>query len=169
MAHRIDVQHHLLPQAYVRAVGRDRIADTIVSNRCPDWTADLSLEAMDRNGITTAMLSLAAPGFHFGSSADAADLARLCNDEAAELCVRYSGRFGFFAALPLPHVAESLAEADRALDDLGADGICLLTNYGGHYLGDAQLAPVLEHLNARRTVAFVHPSDIEGGRPLPHL
>lgn len=169
MAHRIDVQHHLLPQAYVRAVGRDRIADTIVSNQCPDWTAEVSLEAMDRNGIATAMLSLAAPGFHFDSAADAAALARLCNDEAAAICAQYPGRFGFFATLPLPHIDESLAEVDRALDGLGADGICLLTNYGGHYLGDARLAPVLGYLNARNTVAFVHPSDIEGGRPLPHL
>ena len=100
---------------------------------------------------------------------DAAALARLCNDEAADLCTQFPGRFGFFATLPLPHVDAALAEVDRALDDLGADGICLLTNYGGHYLGDARLAPVLDHLNARGAVAFVHPSDIEGGRPLAHL
>lgn len=167
--HRIDVQHHFLPEAYVKAVGRDRIADTIVSNRCPDWTAEVSLEAMERNGISQAMLSLAAPGFHFDAPTEAAALYRLCNDEGAALVDAYPDQFGFFASLPLPHVNESLIEAERALDVLGADGICLLTNYGGIYLGDPILAPIFEFLDARGVVVFVHPADLHGGRPLPDI
>ena len=166
---RIDVQHHFLPTAYVAAVGKDRIADTVVSNRCPEWTADVSLEAMERNGITRAILSLGAPGFHFDNAADSAALTRHCNDEAAELHQRHPDRFGFFASLPLPHVDESLAEAERALTMLGADGICLLTNYGGAYLGDDSVAPVLDYLNGQNAVAFTHPADVHGGRPLPHI
>ena len=167
--YRIDVQHHYLPQTYVQAVGRGLIADTIVSGLCPDWTPRVSLDAMDRNGISTAMLSLASPGFHFDNAAEAAALARLCNDEAAMIVADHPGRFGFFATVPLPHVSETLNEIDRALDELGADGICLLTNYGGVYLGDEALAPVLAELDRRGAVAFVHPSDVAGGRPLPHL
>ncbi len=166
---RIDVQHHFLPSAYVEAVGRDRIADTIVSGRCPDWTPQVSLDAMDRNDISAAILSLASPGFHFDDGGSAAKLARHCNDEAAVHARNHPDRFGFFATLPLPHLDESLDEIGRALDELGADGVCLLTNYDGHYLGDEGMRPVLEELDRRGAVVFVHPADIGGGRPLPHL
>jgi len=166
---RIDVQHHFLPEAYIDAVGKERIADTIVSNRCPQWTADISLAAMARNGITQAILSLAAPGFHFDRPADAAALTRLCNDEASALRTAHPDSFGFFASLPLPHIDESLREAERALTSLEADGFCLLTNYGGAYLGDAAIAPVLEFLDAHGAVVFVHPADLHGERPLRHI
>ena len=38
------------------------------------------------------------------------DLARSVNDTAAELIDRHSGRFGAFAALPLPDIDAGIAE-----------------------------------------------------------
>jgi predicted TIM-barrel fold metal-dependent hydrolase len=67
-------------------------------------------------------------------------------------------RFGLFASLPLPAVDAALAELTRAYDDLHADGISLLTNYVGQYLGDAQFDPVLEELARRQAVVAVHPT-----------
>ena len=166
---RIDVQHHFLPEAYVKAVGRDAIADSIVSGRCPEWTPEISLAAMDRNGIARAMLSLGAPAPETGDAPHSAELARLCNEIAATHRHDHPGRFGFFATLPMPHVDESLDEIAHALDVLGADGICLLTNHAGHYLGEKTLAPVLEELDRRAAVVFVHPADLHVRRPLDFL
>lgn len=164
--HIIDVQHHCLPADYVNAVGRKAIADAIVSGCCPEWSPEISLDAMDRNNITCAILSLASPGFHFSHASNAAGLARLCNEEMADHCRVYPERFGFLATLPLPHVTESLEEIAYALDQLGADGVCLLTNYGGTYLGDITLDPILDELDRRGVVALVHPADVNGRRPL---
>jgi predicted TIM-barrel fold metal-dependent hydrolase len=41
---------------------------------------------------------------------------------------------------------------------LKADGINLFTNYGDRWLGHSQFAPILEELNRRRAVAYVHPA-----------
>ncbi|MWD29380.1 amidohydrolase family protein [Aquicoccus sp. SCR17] len=166
---RIDVQHHILPQPYLEAVGREALARTLVSGRCPDWTPDTSLTAMDRHGIDRAILSLAAPGYHFDDPTAAAELARRCNDFSAALCRDHPARFGFFATLPLPHVDAALEELARVHRDLPADGVVLLTNYDGLYLGDPALDPVLDEVDRLGLVAFVHPADLPPGRPLPHI
>ncbi|WP_245367042.1 amidohydrolase family protein [Nocardia goodfellowii] len=80
-----------------------------------------------------------------------------------------------FAALPLPDVAASVAEAVRALDELGADGVTLLSNSHGTYLGNLLLDPLLSVLDERGARAFVHPTappdaaSVTLGRPVPML
>lgn len=157
--HRIDTQHHILPPRYVAEVGRDAIGRTLVSGTTPDWSPRHSLEAMDRHGIATAIVSISWPGFPVG---DRQSLCRHCNAYAAEMAARHPGRFGSFASLPLPDVDASLREIERALDELSADGICLLSNYDGRYLGDPAFAPVLAELDRRAAVVYVHPGEQPG-------
>ena len=131
--HRIDVHHHILPPDYVAAVGDDRIGPLILAGRTPEWTPEMSVEAMDRHGVATAVTSISAPGLWFGDDAESTRLARLCNEYAAGIRRDHPDRFGVFASLPLPDVDASLAEIEYALDTLGADGIGLLTSYGDRY------------------------------------
>ena len=80
------------------------------------------------------------------------------NAEAAALAGRHPGRFGGFAALPLPAVDAALEEMSFALDHLGLDGVALLTNVGGVYLGDPAFDPLFDELHRRRAVVFLHPT-----------
>jgi len=156
--HRIDTHHHFVPPFYLAEVGADAVARTLVSGKAPEWTPQHSIDAMDRNGIATAVVSISAPGF-LCEEVKQPDLCRRCNDYAARMRADFPGRFGNFAGLPLPNIDASLAEIARALDDLKAEGICLLTNYGGRYLGDPLFDPVFEELNRRGAVVYVHPTE----------
>lgn len=118
---------------------------------------------MDRQGTETAVLSVSAPGVHLGEDADARGLAHATNDTLADVVAARPDRFGFFAALPLPDVDGAISEAVRALDELGADGIGLLANSQGQYLGDAAVEPLLEELDRRGATIYVHPNELPGG------
>lgn len=84
-------------------------------------------------------------------------LARQCNDYAGELKKTHPTKFGFWASLPLPIVSASLKEIDHAFDCLGAEGVVLLSNYHGHYLGSEEFRPIFHELNRRKAIVFIHP------------
>ncbi len=167
--HRIDVHHHILPPEYVTAVGDDRIGPLILSGKTPEWTPQMSIEAMDRHGIATAITSISAPGLWFGDDAETLHLCRVCNEYAADIRRDNPGRFGVFASLPLPNVDASLAEIGHALDTLKADGIGLLTSYGDRYPGDAAFAPVFDELDRRGAVVYFHPTNASCNQCQPEI
>jgi predicted TIM-barrel fold metal-dependent hydrolase len=95
---------------------------------------------------------------HFGDGAAAAALARAVNETGAKIARAKPSRFGFFAAVPLPEIDAAVTEIRYSLDHLGADGISLLTNHRGMYLGDERLEPIYTEVAARKGVVFVHPT-----------
>jgi predicted TIM-barrel fold metal-dependent hydrolase len=123
------------------------------------WSPSRMLEDMDRRGIGVGILSLAStPGVWFDLAAiDAERIARVCNNYPAEMVRDHPGRFGLFAALSMLNVNAALREIEYAFDTLKADGIGLQSNYGEKWLGDPTYKPVLEELNRRRAVVYVHP------------
>ena len=113
--------------------------------------------------VGTAILSVSTPGTTFlPAAADAAALARDLNDYTAALTSEHPDRFGFFAVVPMPHIDESVAEVTRALDELRADGVVLLANSAGTYLGQAGQDDLFAALDARSAVVFIHPADLPG-------
>ena len=132
----------------------------------PEWSAQISLDLMDANGIKAAVTSLSSPGVFFGNAQHAAMLARMCNEISAKLISDHPDRFGAFATLPLPDVDASLKELSYALDTLKLDGIVLMSNYSGRHIGDQNFRELYAELNKRKAVAYVHPTDPHTGNPL---
>ncbi|MEX3106210.1 MULTISPECIES: amidohydrolase family protein [unclassified Streptomyces] len=154
----IDVHAHHLPGFYVEQATAAGHAHPDGMAGWPSWSVRDHLDLMDRNGIATAMLSLSSPGVHFGDDKAARVLARRVNEYTAGVARDHPGRFGTFVSLPLPDVDRALEEIAFAFDELGADGVVLLTHTRGVYLGDALLEPVFAELDRRAAVVFLHPT-----------
>jgi 6-methylsalicylate decarboxylase len=164
MSRRIDTHSHVVPPEYadwLRARGVSAGGLPI-----PEWDPQAALALMDRHDIAAAVLSVSTPGVHFGDDVEARALARAVNDYAAQVVSDHPSRFGFFATLPLPDVEGALTEIDRAFDSLAADGVVMLANHRGVYLGDPRFDPVFDELQRRRAVVFVHPSTLPGLEPI---
>ena len=153
---RIDVHAHYVPKQLQEVVSSVPSAPRGFAS----WDVPAALAMMDRQGIATAMLSMVMWTGLFAAADDAAAarrLARLSNEVAAEAIRAHPDRFGGFACLPLPDVDGALAEIEYALGTLGLDGVLLLTNANGVYLGDSRLDAVFGELNRRGAVVFLHP------------
>jgi 6-methylsalicylate decarboxylase len=147
---RIDVHHHYVPPVQAAAIVKH-------GGKPPEWTLQSSFADMEKAGVATAVLSLVPAGVWFGDTEEGRTLARACNEYGAQLKRDHPGRFGLFAAIPLPDTEGSLREIEYALDVLKADGIGLFTSYGEKYLGDPAFVPVFEELSRRRAVVYTHP------------
>jgi predicted TIM-barrel fold metal-dependent hydrolase len=156
----VDTHHHFYPPSYQQAWKEWEAARKIPAfPGVFDWTPARSVELMDKNGIRTAVVSLAStPGLWFDAGAEAAGkTARICQEFAAEMRRDYPGRFGVFAPLSMIDIDLTLKEIEYVFDVLKADGINLQTNYGDKWLGDPLYKHVLDELNRRKAVVFVHP------------
>lgn len=163
---RIDVHHHVVPPFYGHMLDRRGIRPGGVD--VPQWSAQKSLRVMDRNGIATGILSVSTPGAWLDDERLAVTLARELNEYCAEVVESAPRRFGFFATLPLPNVERSIAEAEHALDVLGADGIVLISSVANRYLYEAHMEPLLDYLHQREAVVFVHPGELPAA-PAPAI
>jgi 6-methylsalicylate decarboxylase len=150
---RIDVHHHVSSPGFIAEISGRRTGQVPLMK----WTVAQSLDDMDKGGVATAILSVSEPSVFFGNYDLARKLARETNDFAAKLISDYPGRFGMFATVPLPDVEGSLREIEYALDTLKMDGICMMTDYQGKFLGDPTFTPVLQELDRRKAVIYTHP------------
>jgi predicted TIM-barrel fold metal-dependent hydrolase len=153
---RIDFHFHLIPDFYQAAAYEADAGPAI--GRYPQWSPERALEVMDAHGIEVALTSLAQPGVQFGDRKQAHQLARHCNEYAAGLMQQWPRRFGAFAVLPMFDIGEALDEIDHSFEQLKLNGVCLFASYGEKFLGDPLFDPVLEALDARAAVVFIHPA-----------
>jgi len=156
----IDTHHHFYPPVYQKAW-----SDWEDQRKIPHlgiqlaWSRDQDIEAMDKNGVTTSILSLAStPGTWFDAGAQTEhDMAHRCCDFAAEMVRERPGRYCLFAPLSMLDIDATLKEIEYVFDTLKADGVNLQTNYGDKWPGDPIYKPVFEELNRRKAVVYVHP------------
>jgi predicted TIM-barrel fold metal-dependent hydrolase len=151
---RINVHSHHAPPAWASAI-KGTPDDAPPNQR---WTVEQTLEDMEKAGIALSINSVTRPGVAFLPTESAARVSSESNEYSTALAERYKGKFGNFATLPMPAVDETLEEIAYALDVLQMEGICLMTSYGDKWLGDVAFTPVMEELNRRKVVAFVHPT-----------
>lgn len=162
-AGRIDTHHHAVPAEMRRwAIDRGLLPPT-GGPSWASWTVADALEVMAATHVAAAVVSAPVPAAAFQDPALAEEGVRVCNESYAGLVADHPTRFGFFANVAQLHVDLAIEQTAHALDELGADGVILMTNAGGRYLGDPRFDPLFAELNRRRAVVFVHPGGLPDG------
>lgn len=167
----VDVQAHWFPPRYLAALqsvaaGSGRAAEIAaralndpLRKAEPVFTGaiDRRLELMDAASVAVQAISFAAPNVWSDDVAVRRAVTEAFNDGVADLAREHPGRFALMATLPLPHVEASVAEARRALDELGAAGLALCTHFDGAPIDDLRFDPLYAFLSEREAAVLLHP------------
>ena len=118
---------------------------------------------MDRFGEYAQIINLVTPPVEsYGPPAVARELAQIANDGMAELVQKYPDRFlGFIAALPMNDPDGLLVEAKRAVNELGAVGVQVMSNILGRPLDKPEYHAALRS-DGRAGPAHLDTSDPRG-------
>ena len=121
---------------------------------------DARFREMDEFGDYREIISLPNPPIEdLAQGPTAETLARVGNDAMAELCARHPERFpSFVAAVALTDVDAAIAEAHRAIKDLGARGAQIFTNIAGRPLDLPEFRPFFATMAEYDLPIWLHPA-----------
>src|SRR5260221_12182377 len=121
---------------------------------------DRRCEIRDRYEGYCGVLPLAAPPLENVAGPDLSpELAKLANDEMANLMERYPDRFpGFAASLPMNNPSAAMREIDRAMNQLGATGVQVFTNVNGQPLDRPEYLQLFEQMASIDLSVRMHPA-----------
>jgi uncharacterized protein len=159
----IDIYTHIFPQHFFDEMLKVTPMTGNIGTRLRSITKLFDLDArfrdMDAIGDYRQIISLPNPAIEDIAPPDVGlNLARIANDDMAELCRIYPDRFpAFAAALCLTDVEGSVAEARRAVRDLGAKGVLIYTNVAGRPLDEPEFEPIFACMAELDAPIWLHP------------
>ncbi|MEX2453856.1 MAG: amidohydrolase family protein [Rhodospirillaceae bacterium] len=159
---RVDAYNHVIPKPYF-----DKFAEIAPDPRIVKFFGSLAalhddeahLRLLDRFDDYGQVLSLANPPIEMlGSPDQTPALARLANDGLAARVRRAPDRFPtFIASLPMNNPDAAVAEANRAIRELGARGVQMFTNVLGKPLSAPEFYPLFETMAQHDLPIWIHP------------
>lgn len=162
----IDIFAHILPPKYLE--GRNRLAESRFSSLDYSklWSAnpglvdlDTRFRIMDKYPNYMQVLTIAGPNVESITTPDnTVELAKIANDEMAELVTKYPDRFvAAVACLPMNDVDAALKEADRAINELRFRGVEIFTDIRGMPIDSPEFWPLYEKMEKVNLPVFLHP------------
>jgi predicted TIM-barrel fold metal-dependent hydrolase len=152
----VDVHAHYYPPAYTERIGRPELPPAQAAP-LRDQTLEERITLLDRMGIDVQLLSVSQAQPYLPQAEDAVEAAVLGNDLYTELCSEHAGRFFYFAALPLPHIEQSVAEIARVFDQKSVVGATIGCTIAGRNVDDPLFDPVYAELDRRGAKVLLHP------------
>jgi aminocarboxymuconate-semialdehyde decarboxylase len=144
------------PTADGKTLLRERGA-TIAWTRPDMFAVEHRLADMAHKNIDMRVLSVSAPNVYPWPVTEQVEIARYVNDALSRYCRAYPKKFIGLASLPLADVDASLREIDRAVHELGLQGLAIGSNIGGLALNDARFELLWAKINALRLPVVEHP------------
>jgi len=162
---RIDAFNHFFPASYYKKMEEvaGDLKDMFRRTRSVKSIHDLDtrLRIVEQFPDYAQILSLPAPTLDTlskGRPEVAVELAKIGNDGLAELVAKHPKHFpAFIAQIPLSAPDAGVAEAERALTQLGAAGVQVYTNVGGKPLDRPEFEPFFAAMNRLGRPIWIHP------------
>ncbi|MCW2608077.1 MAG: amidohydrolase [Frankiales bacterium] len=129
--------------------------EEFIENR---WSPEPRLAAIDAAGIDKIVVSmpLHMVGYHYEAEF-ANRFAKTANDSMAEFCSHNPDRFFFWAHAPLQDPVAAAKELERAVTELGAQGLMMgARNFGGREADDPAFRVLWEKVSELDCMIFVH-------------
>ena len=159
----IDIFNHVMPLPYLDAVKQHANDPGIVKRMTSIrmlWDIEARVAMLDQWPGLQQVLTLSVPSPEMLGGPDLSPmLARIANDGMAEMCRTWPEKFPTFAAsLPMNNVDAALAEMDRAIVQLGARGVQILTSVNNRALDEPEFFSVFERATNKHEVPiWMHP------------
>jgi predicted TIM-barrel fold metal-dependent hydrolase len=163
---KIDIFAHILPKKYFEAL-RKKVKGSVDFSQLSEWVLlnralseiDIRLRLMDRYPDVLQVLTLALPPLEtIVPASDAIELAKIANDEMAELVLKYPDSFvTAVACLPLNDIDAAIEEADRAITELKFKGVQIFSNINGEPLDERKFRPLYERMVQHDLPLWIHP------------
>lgn len=161
---KIDIYSHFCPKKYKNGINKLKNASKIsyelkLIEACPAlFDLDKRLKILEKYDCCQVLTVISPPIEDIADSDEALDLAKIANDEIAELLVKYPESFiGGAAVLPLNDLDASLMEIDRAINELKLRGIQIHTSIKGKPIDSPEFFPIFEKMVKYNLPIFLHP------------
>jgi predicted TIM-barrel fold metal-dependent hydrolase len=162
----IDSYNHILTKKYQDTIekkvkGRNRNLPSANWYKTVPTLMDLEarFRIMDAFDGYMQVISIASPpSYNMASPTLSVELARIANDELAELVHKYPDRFAAgIATMPMNDPEAAVAEAERAIKDLRLRGVEIGSDVNGKPLDSPEFFPLYQKMEEFGRPIFIHP------------
>lgn len=159
---KIDAYSHISPPRYTEFVRQKYpiMYNNMLGNCIPLYDMAHRFRIMDKfEGLLQVLTIGPVPPIEdFADAQQTVELAKMANDEMAELLLKHRDRFiAAIALLPMNNPDAALKEADRAINELGFKGIYVHSNINGKPLDAPEFLPLWEKMSKYNLPVYIHP------------
>lgn len=159
-AKKIDIFSHICPEKYLQAFAKKNKAILNQVEARSRATTDINyrMKVMDRFPDVLQLLTISNPPLDiFLKPDDAAEIAKIANDELAEILVKYPDKFiGAVACVPWNNIDAALEETDRAIR-MGFKGVQITSRVAGEPIDQPQFKQMYEKMANYDLPIWIHP------------
>jgi len=160
---KIDIYTHVMPSKYKNTLYKysDKFLTekNFIERRITLTNHDERIRILEEYEDVVQVLSVTLPPLEeIVNPKEAADLARIANDEMAEWVAKYPKKYvTAIANLPLNNMDAAMKETERAIKELGFKGIQIYTSIQGKPLSSEEFMPLYKMMFDFDLPIWIHP------------